>query len=886
MRLGGCGGVGTALACGLLLLLSDPAHALTQARTPSACANDPGIGSVNWTSTGNALASDAVPATASVTGNATTRFLECTGYGFTIPFGSIINGIIVDVERRTSSTGAGGSRDAAVRIVKGGIIGAADRATANNYTTSFVTEPHGSATDLWGLAWTSTDINAANFGAAVAARKNNPAQTHTLSVDVVSITVDYTPPPIVVSINRAGASPTAAATVDWTVTFSEAVSGVDNADFFLAATGLAGASIISVTGGPTIYTVTANSGVGVGTLGLNLVDDDTIVNAVPLPLSGTAAADGSFTGQTYNINRPSVASFNVVEANADPVSGRIFTKVAAQGLVVDVVALNAGNTLAAGFADTVAVELVDNTSGGACAGLPLIKALANETFLLADNGRHRLTTGQSEAEAYRNVRFRIKYPVAAPTVVACSSDAFANRPLAFASVQARDQDRLAAGTARVLGNTADPGTGTVHNAGRPFRIDATAQNGAGAPAATALYVPDAGQPVAVVAQCASGTAACVAAPAALTLGAWSVAAGAITTVTASYPDVGAFALDLEDQTFAAVDAADGTSAAVRHIRSAAALTVGRFVPDHFAVTGNATTPRSDLPACAGSAFTYMDERMDLVFTLHARAFGGTPTAAYAGTLAALPLNNAASYNFGAVDSVAPTPLNGARLDLSLIPGIATPWVAGAAAVTAPIAISRAAAPDGPYTSVRIGIAPSDADGVTLAAFDLDADNSGSNERAQVGATTAVRFGRLRMDNAVGSERRDLPIPIQLQYWAGTAFETNTADTCTTLNTANVALSDYIGGVNGANVTAANLTPATIVFSGPSPGVGSLVLTPPAPAATAPGALTLTVDLTAEAKSYLKGNWGVATYTADPRARAAFGLYGSQPRNFIYFRENF
>jgi hypothetical protein len=29
-----------------------------------------------------------------------------------------------------------------------------------------------------------------------------------------------------------------------------------------------------------------------------------------------------------------------------------------------------------------------------------------------------------------------------------------------------------------------------------------------------------------------------------------------------------------------------------------------------------------------------------------------------------------------------------------------------------------------------------------------------------------------------------------------------------------------------------------------------------------------------------------TYTQDPVGRAAFGLYGSQPSNFIFFRENY
>lgn len=877
-------GAMTALACGLLVFLSGAAHALTQTRTPASCADDASFGSFAWGSPGNALASDDARAASDVTGRASTHYLKCTGYGFTLPFGSVVNAILVNVERRTSSIGAGGSRDSRVRVVQGGVIGAVDQSTASAYTLGDVTEAHGGATPLWGLAWTYADINAPNFGAAFAAQKNNPAQTHTLSVDVISITVDYTPPPTVVSINRASANPTAAATVDWTVTFSEVVSGVDAGDFALAVSGLSGASIVSVSGGPSAYTVTANTGFGVGTLGLNLVDNDSIVNASALTLSGTATADGSFIGEVYNVNRPSVANFNVVEPGADALAGRIFTKIAGQALVVDIVALDAANAVATGFADTVAVELVDNTSGGACAGLPLIKTLANQTFAAVENGRHPLSGGQLEAEAWRNVRFRIKYPVASPSVVACSADAFANRPLAFAAVQARDQDRLTAGTTRVLGSTADPGAGTVHNAGRPFRIDATAINGAGVPATTTLYAPGAGQPVSALSPCGSGTAACVAAPAALALGAWSAAAGVVTTTSATYPDVGSFDLVLEDQTFADVDAAD-TPANVRYIRSTP-LTVGRFVPDHFAITAASITPRSDIAACLGSAFTYMDERMDLVFTLRAEAFGGALTPNYTGTLAALPLNNPASYNFGAIDSASPTPFPPARIDSALVASIATPWGAGAAALSVPVAIKRLPNPDGPYAAVRIGIAPSDADGVGLAAMNLDADNDGTNERAQIGGLSAVRFGRLRMENAVGTHSLDLPIPIRLQYWDGAAFVTNTADTCTSISTANIALSSYEGGIVNTNVTAANLSPATVVFSGPTPGVGSLTLTKPNPTPASPGAVTLTVNLTAEAKSYLKGNWGVATYNADPRSRAAFGLYGSQPNNFIYFRENF
>jgi len=299
-----------------------------------------------------------------------------------------------------------------------------------------------------------------------------------------------------------------------------------------------------------------------------------------------------------------------------------------------------------------------------------------------------------------------------------------------------------------------------------MKIDATAQNGAGPPAITTNYTLIGGQPVVVLTQC-SVLAVCPAAPGTLTPGTFSAASGVITSTTATYNDVGAFDVVLQDQTFTLVDSTDpGYPVPATHYISSAAVTVGRFVPDYFTLeAGSTITPRSDIVACAGSTFTYLSERMDLVFTLKAREFiGGAMTPNYAGaTLGALVLNSAASYSFGAIDSAAPTLLT-ARLDLSLIPGATGAWAAGSASVTAPLAITRAASPDGPFALFKIGIAPSDPDTVTLRAADLnlDADNSGTPERAQVGAITpiAMRFGRLRMQNASGSEKIDLPIPLE------------------------------------------------------------------------------------------------------------------------------
>ncbi|MBI3545385.1 MAG: hypothetical protein HY081_02135 [Gammaproteobacteria bacterium] len=113
-------------------------------------------------------------------------------------------------------------------------------------------------------------------------------------------------PPSVVSIALASPNPSYAGdVVSWTVTFSGNVTGVDATDFTLVpGGGVTGASITSVTGSGTTWTVTANSGTSAGTLGLNLVDDDSIASTGGTLLGGIGAGNGDFTGQVYTISPP------------------------------------------------------------------------------------------------------------------------------------------------------------------------------------------------------------------------------------------------------------------------------------------------------------------------------------------------------------------------------------------------------------------------------------------------------------------------------------------------------------------------------------------------------------------------------------------------------
>ena len=335
--------------------------------------------------------------------------------------------------------------------------------------------------------------------------------------------------------------------------------------------------------------------------------------------------------------------------------------------------------------------------------------------------------------------------------------------------------------------------------------------------------------------------------------------------------------------------------------------VGRFKPKYFAVAGVPTLANRSALACApASTFTYMNESLSLGFTLEARNTQNALTQNYTGAYAKLNLASAADLGIGARSGAANlTP----RVDSGLAP--TGSFTNGSAALVARTAIRRATPdnPDGPYTATQFGIAPNDNDpnaagGVKLNAFDLDVDGVGGNDHLAVGASTALRFGRLRLQNGYAPDTVGLQLPLDVQYWNGTGFALNALDSCTTLARANIALS--FTGVVAACDTA--VLEASVAFaSGQSkltlaaPGAGktgTVLLTPNlgmAGGTYCPSVGAAAVAATASPAGYLLGRWDDGTnpdgdantaYDDKPSGRATFGLYGSQPKNFIFFRENY
>lgn len=153
------------------------------------------------------------------------------------------------------------------------------------------------------------------------------SDTATITINVNDIAVED-PAPSVVSIDRLGANPATSSPVQFTVTFSETVNGVDSGDFSIPVSGtVTGAAITALNCTNATCTVTVGFSGANGTLGLDLVDNDSIVDATAQPLGGAGAGNGDFTGQIFDIDTdgagdttPPVVN-SVVRANPSPSPG-------------------------------------------------------------------------------------------------------------------------------------------------------------------------------------------------------------------------------------------------------------------------------------------------------------------------------------------------------------------------------------------------------------------------------------------------------------------------------------------------------------------------------------------------------------------------------------
>ena len=175
-----------------LLLLVQAAIESEGPNGPASAVNDTSIGTVSWLNPGYATNGPGGGERASVSlpgQGGTSHYLLAYDFGFAIPTNRIVIGITVEIQKEGQSIDI---EDAAVRIVRGGAIGTADR-SAGAWSMTETIVSYGGTNDQWGFSWTPEQINAADFGMAVSAVNTKAnSSIRDAYINYIRITVHHT----------------------------------------------------------------------------------------------------------------------------------------------------------------------------------------------------------------------------------------------------------------------------------------------------------------------------------------------------------------------------------------------------------------------------------------------------------------------------------------------------------------------------------------------------------------------------------------------------------------------------------------------------------------------------------------------------------------------
>ena len=187
--------------------------------------------------------------------------------------------------------------------------------------------------------------------------------------------------PSVSSIVRADADPTAAASVDFTVTFDESVTGVTTGAFALDTTGVSGAAIAGIAGSGTTYTVSVSTGTGDGTVSIDLSTIAGIADAASNALSGTFSA-----GEAYTVDKSapgiSIGAPSTSTATTGPVDFTItYTGASTVTLAVGDVTLNTtgnatGSVAVSGTGTATRTVTISSITGNGTIGISIAAGTA------------------------------------------------------------------------------------------------------------------------------------------------------------------------------------------------------------------------------------------------------------------------------------------------------------------------------------------------------------------------------------------------------------------------------------------------------------------------------------------------------------------------------
>jgi hypothetical protein len=210
----------------------------------------------------------------------------------------------------------------------------------------------------------------------------NAYATNTVGTSYGTVS-SFTTQNTVSSIVRVSSTPTNATSVQWTVTFAASLTGLTSTNFSLDNTGLSSPSYSSLTGSGTTWTVTANTGNGSGTLGLNMANSSGLSTVLSNPTFTGEVYTIDKTAPTVNIDSPSVSittsgpvSFTVSWSDTNLNTGSI-SLIAPEVTVNTTETANYGSISVSGSGTTRTVEL-SSLSGKGTIGISIPSGTASD----------------------------------------------------------------------------------------------------------------------------------------------------------------------------------------------------------------------------------------------------------------------------------------------------------------------------------------------------------------------------------------------------------------------------------------------------------------------------------------------------------------------------
>ena len=295
----------------------------TGVTSPGTMADDDTIGTSPWTDPDNAKISDDSDARALISTNVQlSHYLKATNFGFSIPVGATIDGIVVEIERQQLGAGAVTPQDNEVKIVKADAsIGDENKASANEWPLSDAIASYGAIDDLWSESWSAANINDSNFGVVLSIwdPDRSGGGPTVMDVDHIRITVYYTIALLINIVNIDGFAddsplPAFSYVRDGNLTIDLNVSSIDSNSILLDLNFSTG----NIQGAGTVIIDDLNLSTLTTTGAYNCTDtnfNDSTQCSIDFNINSALVADGNYFIIASIINSDGLVGFNASDNN-------------------------------------------------------------------------------------------------------------------------------------------------------------------------------------------------------------------------------------------------------------------------------------------------------------------------------------------------------------------------------------------------------------------------------------------------------------------------------------------------------------------------------------------------------------------------------------------